>query len=66
MLGEEPRVELIPVRRNADGECVPLAGTDAAEVLRRVAELSARRQTTLNVRDGIASVNGLGVIPVGR
>lgn len=60
MLGDEPRLELIPVRRNADNECEPLAGEEAAKVLRYVAEASALRSTTVSVRDGIASVAGLG------
>ncbi|SFW57618.1 CapA family protein [Amycolatopsis australiensis] len=60
MLGDEPRLELIPVRRNAGNECEPLAGEDAAKVLRYVAEVSALRSTTVTVRDGIASVSGLG------
>lgn len=62
MFGDEPRVELIPVRRNADNECVPLFGDDAAEVLRKVAELSTERSTTVTVRDGIASLEGLGAL----
>jgi poly-gamma-glutamate capsule biosynthesis protein CapA/YwtB (metallophosphatase superfamily) len=56
MFGDEPRLELIPVRRNADNECEPLAGDEAGKVLRYVAEISARRSTTVSVRDGIASV----------
>ncbi|WIY04858.1 CapA family protein [Amycolatopsis mongoliensis] len=59
MFGDEPRLELIPVRRNADNECVPLAGDEAGKVLRYVADLSARRSTTVTIRDGIASV-GVG------
>ncbi len=62
MFGDEPRVELIPVRRNADNECVPLAGDDATSVLQRVAELSGQRSTKVTVRDGIASVEGLGAV----
>ena len=60
MLGEEPRVELIPVRRTADNECEPLAAEEANQVLQYVAGLSAARSTTLSVRDGLASVTGLG------
>ncbi|MEU4249778.1 CapA family protein [Amycolatopsis sp. NPDC026612] len=56
MLGAEPRLELIPVRRNADNECEPLAGDEAAKVLRYVAEISALRATTVTVQHGIASV----------
>jgi poly-gamma-glutamate synthesis protein (capsule biosynthesis protein) len=56
MFGDEPRLELIPVRRNADGACEPLAGDEADKVLRYVAEVSALRSTTVTVRDGIASV----------
>ncbi|MEU5259955.1 CapA family protein [Amycolatopsis sp. NPDC021455] len=56
MFGDEPRLELIPVRRNADNECEPLAGEEADKVLRYVAEVSALRSTTVTVRDGIASV----------
>jgi hypothetical protein len=61
MFGDEPRLELIPVRRGADNECEPLAGDEAAKVLRYVADVSALRSTTVTVRDGIASVAGLGV-----
>jgi len=61
MFGDEPRLELIPVRRTADNECEPLAGEEAGKVLRYFAELSAKRSTTVSVRDGIASVTGLGV-----
>lgn len=57
MFGAEPRLELIPVRRNADNECVPLAGDEAGKVLQYVADLSARRSTTVTIRDGIASVS---------
>ncbi|WP_372671687.1 CapA family protein [Amycolatopsis kentuckyensis] len=57
MFGDEPRLELIPVRRNADNECVPLAGDEAGKVLQYVADLSARRSTTVTIRDGIASVS---------
>lgn len=57
MFGDEPRLELIPVRRTADNECEPLAGDDAAKVLRYVADVSALRSTTVSVRDGIASVH---------
>lgn len=57
MFGDEPRLELIPVRRNADNECVPLAGDEAGKVLQYVADLSARRSTTVSIRDGIASVS---------
>jgi len=56
MFGDEPRLELIPVRRNAGNECEPLAGDEAGKVLRYVAEVSALRSTTVSVRDGIASV----------
>ena len=62
MFGDEPRVELIPVRRNADNECVPLSGDDATEVLRKLAELSEARSTQVTVRDGIASLEGLGAL----
>ncbi|MEU8631421.1 CapA family protein [Amycolatopsis sp. NPDC048633] len=61
MFGEEPRLELIPVRRNADNECEPLAGEEAEKVLRYLADVSALRSTAVSVRDGIASVAGLGV-----
>jgi poly-gamma-glutamate synthesis protein (capsule biosynthesis protein) len=60
LLGDEPRLELIPVRRNAANECEPLAGEEAGKVLRYLAEVSALRSTTVSVRDGIASVAGLG------
>ncbi|WP_329054094.1 CapA family protein [Amycolatopsis sp. NBC_01488] len=60
MFGDEPRLELIPVRRDADNECVPLAGEEAGKVLRYVADVSAKRSTTVSVREGIASVSGLG------
>jgi len=66
MIGDEPRVELIPIRRNADNECTPLSGEEATEVLRHVADLSAQRQTTVVVHDGIASVSGLEANSVGR
>ena len=56
MLGEEPRLELIPVRRTAGNECEPLAGEEADKVLRYVAEVSAVRSTTVSVQSGIASV----------
>ncbi|MEU0530119.1 CapA family protein [Amycolatopsis tolypomycina] len=56
MLGEEPRLELIPVRRNADNECEPLAGDEADKVLRYVAEVSALRSAKVTVQSGIASV----------
>ena len=56
MFGDEPRLELIPVRRNTGNECEPLAGEEAGKVLRYVAEISALRSTTVTVRDGIASV----------
>jgi poly-gamma-glutamate capsule biosynthesis protein CapA/YwtB (metallophosphatase superfamily) len=56
MFGDEPRLELIPVRRNAGNECEPLAGDEAGKVLRYVAEISALRSTTVTVRDGIAAV----------
>jgi poly-gamma-glutamate capsule biosynthesis protein CapA/YwtB (metallophosphatase superfamily) len=61
MFGDEPRLELIPVRRNADNECEPLAGDEAGKVLRYVADVSAMHSTTVTVQDGIASVTGLGV-----
>ncbi|MEU7789401.1 CapA family protein [Amycolatopsis sp. NPDC049159] len=61
MFGEEARLELIPVRRNADNECEPLSGDDAGKVLRYFADVSALRSTKVSVRDGIASVSGLGV-----
>ncbi|WP_206789356.1 CapA family protein [Amycolatopsis sp. MtRt-6] len=57
MLGDEPRLELIPVRRNADNECEPLAGDEADKVLRYVAEVSALRSTKVTVQNGIASVS---------
>ncbi|MEV6639943.1 CapA family protein [Amycolatopsis sp. NPDC051371] len=60
MFGAEPRLELIPVRRNADNECEPLAGEEAGKVLRYLADVSALRSTTVSIRDGIASVAGLG------
>ncbi|MEV4050736.1 CapA family protein [Amycolatopsis sp. NPDC049688] len=56
MFGDEPRLELIPVRRTADGECRPLAGEEADRVLRYVAEISALRATRVTVQAGIASV----------
>ncbi|WP_410563531.1 CapA family protein [Amycolatopsis sp. cmx-4-61] len=56
MLGDEPRIELIPVRRNADGECEPLAGAEADQVLRYVAEVSAARSAKVTVQSGIASI----------
>lgn len=56
MLGDEPRLELIPVRRAPDGECQPLAGEDADRVLRYVAEISALRSARVTVQAGIASV----------
>ncbi|WP_103347954.1 CapA family protein [Amycolatopsis sp. CA-128772] len=56
MLGDEPRLELIPVRRSPDGECRPLAGEEADKVLRYVADLSALRATRVTVQAGIASV----------
>ncbi|WIX86450.1 CapA family protein [Amycolatopsis sp. DG1A-15b] len=56
LFGDEPRLELIPVRRNADNECEPLAGDEADKVLRYVAEVSALRSTTVTVQGGIASV----------
>jgi poly-gamma-glutamate synthesis protein (capsule biosynthesis protein) len=61
MFGDEPRLELIPVRRNADNECEPLSGDEAVKVLRHVADVSAKRATTVDIRGGIASVAGLGV-----
>jgi poly-gamma-glutamate capsule biosynthesis protein CapA/YwtB (metallophosphatase superfamily) len=60
LFGPEPRLELIPVRRDAGNECEPLDSEEAGKVLRYLAELSALRSTTLSVRDGIASVAGLG------
>jgi len=56
MFGDEPRLELIPVRRNADNACEPLAGEEADKVLRYVAELSAPRSAKVSVQGGIASV----------
>jgi poly-gamma-glutamate capsule biosynthesis protein CapA/YwtB (metallophosphatase superfamily) len=56
MFGDEPRLELIPVRRNAGNESEPLAGDEADKVLRYVAEVSALRSTTVAVQSGIASV----------
>ncbi|WP_290055339.1 CapA family protein [Amycolatopsis solani] len=61
MFGAEPRLELIPVRRNADNECEPLAGDEASKVLRYLADVSALRSTKVSVHEGIASVSGLGV-----
>ncbi|WP_410666744.1 CapA family protein [Amycolatopsis sp. cmx-4-68] len=61
LLGDEPRLELIPVRRNAANECEPIAGEEAGKVLRYFAEVSALRSTMVSVRDGIAAVGGLGV-----
>ncbi|MGW4488645.1 CapA family protein [Amycolatopsis sp. NPDC004368] len=58
LLGERPRLELIPVRRGEDNECVPLAGEAAAQVLRHVAELSAKRSTKVAVGAGIGTVEG--------
>jgi poly-gamma-glutamate synthesis protein (capsule biosynthesis protein) len=57
MFGDEPRLELIPVRRNADNECEPLGGDEADKVLRYVAEVSALRATRVTVQSGIASVS---------
>ncbi|GAB3141014.1 CapA family protein [Amycolatopsis stemonae] len=56
MFGDEPRLELIPVRRTTGNECEPLAGDEAGTVLQYVADLSARRSTNVSIRDGIASV----------
>ncbi|KDN23911.1 CapA family protein [Amycolatopsis rifamycinica] len=56
MLGDEPRLELIPVRRTAGHGCEPLAGDEADKVLRYVAEVSALRSTSVTVQSGIASV----------
>ncbi|MDQ7806667.1 CapA family protein [Amycolatopsis sp. A133] len=56
MFGDEPRLELIPVRRTADNECEPLAGDEADRVLRYLAELSALRSTKVTVQSGIASI----------
>jgi poly-gamma-glutamate synthesis protein (capsule biosynthesis protein) len=61
IFGAEPRIELIPVRRNAGNECEPLEGDEADQVLRYVTDISAQRSTAVTVRDGIASVAGLGV-----
>ncbi|MET8994633.1 CapA family protein [Amycolatopsis sp. NPDC004169] len=57
MFGEELRLELIPVRRSADGQCEPLAGDEADMVLRYVADVSAQRSTKVTVQSGIASVS---------
>lgn len=59
VLGAEPRLELIPVRRGEDNTCAPLAGEAADEALRHVVTLSAARSTRVSVRDGIGSVAGL-------
>ncbi|HWD02254.1 MAG TPA: CapA family protein [Amycolatopsis sp.] len=59
LLGDQPRLELIPVRRGADNECVPLAGEAADAALRHVAELSARRATRVAVGSGMGTVEGL-------
>ncbi|ATY15420.1 poly-gamma-glutamate biosynthesis protein [Amycolatopsis sp. AA4] len=59
VVGEQMRVELVPIRRDEDNECVPLTGADADEALRRFVELSARRGTTVTVSDGFATVEGL-------
>ncbi|MEV6873988.1 CapA family protein [Amycolatopsis sp. NPDC051128] len=56
VFGDEPRLELIPVRRNANNECEPLAGDEADKVLRYVAEVSALRSAKVTVQGGIASV----------
>ncbi|GHG38698.1 MULTISPECIES: CapA family protein [Amycolatopsis] len=56
MFGAEPRLELIPVRRNVGNQCEPLAGDEADKVLRYVAEVSALRSTPVSVQSGIASV----------
>ncbi|MDX3191974.1 CapA family protein [Streptomyces sp. MN03-5084-2B] len=56
MFGDEPRLELIPVRRTAGQECEPLAGDEADKVLRYVAEVSALRSAKVTVHSGIASV----------
>jgi len=58
-LGDRTRVELVPIRRDEDNECVPLTGADADQALHRLAGLSALRGTKVTVRDGIATVEGL-------
>ncbi|MGW5742339.1 CapA family protein [Amycolatopsis sp. NPDC003861] len=57
VFGDEPRLELIPVRRNAANECEPLGGDEADQVLRYVAEVSTLRSSTVTVQSGIASVS---------
>ncbi len=42
MFGDQPRLELIPVRRNADNQCEPLAGEEAGRVLQYVADSPPR------------------------
>ncbi|MBB4687623.1 CapA family protein [Amycolatopsis jiangsuensis] len=59
VLGDRPRLELIPVRRDEDNECLPLTGPEAVTALRRLAHLSARRNTHVAVGDGIGTVEGL-------
>ncbi|MFE3172163.1 CapA family protein [Amycolatopsis sp. NPDC059090] len=59
VVGEQMRVELVPIRRDEDNECVPLTGADADDALRRFVELSARRGTNVTVSDGFATVEGL-------
>ncbi|WP_051792408.1 CapA family protein [Amycolatopsis jejuensis] len=59
VLGERPWVELVPVRRNEDNECLPLTGSAASEALERLVDLSARQGTKVTVGDGIATVEGL-------
>ncbi|MDT8910781.1 CapA family protein [Amycolatopsis sp. PS_44_ISF1] len=59
VLGAEPRLELIPVRRGEDNTCAPLAAAPADAALHHVAALSAARSTRITVRDGIGSVPGL-------
>ncbi|GAB3353370.1 CapA family protein [Amycolatopsis echigonensis] len=59
VVGDQMRVELVPIRRGEDNECVPLTGADADEALRRFVELSARRGTNVTVSDGFATVEGL-------
>ncbi|MCG3749914.1 MULTISPECIES: CapA family protein [unclassified Amycolatopsis] len=59
VVGEQMRVELVPIRRDEDNECVPLTGDDADTALQRFVELSARRGTKVTVSDGFATVEGL-------
>ncbi|GAA3558889.1 CapA family protein [Amycolatopsis ultiminotia] len=60
VLGDRPRLELIPVRRDESNECVPLTGSEATAALRRVADLSARRDTHVAIGNGVGTVEGLG------